>query len=996
MYNEEFVMSRGTSAATAPAAPAATAATNNAAVAADVARRFDDDSDRRGRPGGATGDARPEDLARQPLYERHARDGQRCYAYAEDDRERYSNRERHEYGHAASQWRADSELTQGRRRDGHWAHMPDGLFSWRGEKSFPDTAARSDAHSEHSRRYEQPLHAASGHNRHSPPRAQPHAGEGPRLIGDAGAAWRAPPRKSFIGQKRDRDPGCNRDGKWVWRSELERSHGRAQEHHGERRRPDILSEGRVDHGIQTSGAQPCRDEATAARCDPLRHDEQRMHGAGGVERRDSHADHRAPPLAPTGAAPPFALRVPTYIAAAGAARSPAPLELNRQLNQRLTQAKNARELLRLHAEYGGSFNVVNLATCWSRLGRVGCREGFARQLEALREQTLATLGEWGARALSNLAHALGKLEACGDAWSSLWAAVARASLQRLSEFKPQELSNMAWAYATAGHAPALLDAISAEAAPRVREFNEQDLANTAWAYATAGHAAPVLFDAIAVEAVRRVHEFTPQGLANTLWAYSTTGHSAPALLDAIAVEAVRRVRKFNAQGLANTAWAYATAGYTAPAILDAISAEAAPRVCEFKSQELSNLAWAYATAGHAAPTLLDAIAAEAAQRVREFKPQGLANTAWAYATAGHAAPALLGAIAAEAAQRVREFNPQNLAQIVLAYATAGHAAPTLLDAIAAEAAPRVREFNPQDLANTAWAYATAGHTAPALLDAIAAEAAQRVREFNPQNLAQIVWAYATTGHAAPTLLDAIAAEAAPRVREFNPQNLANTSWAYATAGHAAPALLDAIAAEAVRRVPEFNAQDLTNTAWAYAVANHPTDGSGLFGEQFARSCEEVAAELTHKNLSQLHQWALWHAGERGRSDCLPSDALLERCRAACCSNVGRPSRMQRDVGVALASLGLQPEEEVVLHEGYSLDFVVEWCGDRVGVEVDGPSHFKGREPNSATLLKRRQLRCLGWRLVSVSYWEWDEVVASSQRANEYLESLLEAARAPPG
>ena len=157
---------------------------------------------------------------------------------------------------------------------------------------------------------------------------------------------------------------------------------------------------------------------------------------------------------------------------------------------------------------------------------------------------------------------------------------------------------------------------------------------------------------------------------------------------------------------------------------------------------------------------------------------------------------------------------------------------------------------------------------------------------------------------------------------------------------------------------------------------------------FARRCEEVATELRIKDLCQLHQWVLWHAGERGRSDCLPSDALLERCRAAFCSNVGRPSRMQRDVGVALVSLGLHPEEEVVLHEGYSLDFVLEWCGDRVGVEVDGPSHFKGREPNSATLLKRRQLRHLGWRLVSVPYWEWDEVVASSQRANEYLASLL--------
>jgi hypothetical protein len=44
--------------------------------------------------------------------------------------------------------------------------------------------------------------------------------------------------------------------------------------------------------------------------------------------------------------------------------------------------------------------------------------------------------------------------------------------------------------------------------------------------------------------------------------------------------------------------------------------------------------------------------------------------------------------------------------------------------------------------------------------------------------------------------------------------------------------------------------------------------------------------------------------------------------------------------------------------------------------------------NSATLLKRRQLRHLGWRLVSVPYWEWDEVGASSQRAEEYLASRL--------
>ncbi len=97
--------------------------------------------------------------------------------------------------------------------------------------------------------------------------------------------------------------------------------------------------------------------------------------------------------------------------------------------------------------------------------------------------------------------------------------------------------------------------------------------------------------------------------------------------------------------------------------------------------------------------------------------------------------------------------------------------------------------------------------------------------------------------------------------------------------------------------------------------------------------------------------------------------------------------MQRNVGVTLASLGLSPEEEVVLLEGYSLDFKVEWRGERVGVEVDGPSHFVGCEPNGATVLKRRQLRPLGWRLVSVPYWEWDAV----QHRSAYLSSALDTA-----
>jgi hypothetical protein len=359
----------------------------------------------------------------------------------------------------------------------------------------------------------------------------------------------------------------------------------------------------------------------------------------------------------------------------------------------------------------------------------------------------------------------------------------------------------------------------------------------------------------------------------------------------------------------------------------------------------------------------------------EVKPQELANTAWAFATAGRAAPALFDAIAAEATRRVGEFNPQAMADMAWAFATAGHAAPALLEAIAAEAAPRVGKFKPQELANTAWAFETARRAAPALLDAIAAEAASRVGEFKPQELASTAWAFATAGRAALALFDAIAAEAAPRVGEFMPHELANTAWAFATAGRTAPALFDAIAAEATRRVGEFKPQNLANTAWRFAVTDtlSPAALVRLFGNDFSRRCDVLADSFMHEDLTQLHQWWLWYTSEKGQSKGLPSQKLLQRCRVAFSAADARPSNVQRQVGSTLSLLGLKPICEVRTGEGYSLNLLVVWRGQQVAIEVDGPSHYVGREPKGATLLKRRQLRHWGWRLVSTPYWEWAEL-----------------------
>jgi RAP domain len=94
----------------------------------------------------------------------------------------------------------------------------------------------------------------------------------------------------------------------------------------------------------------------------------------------------------------------------------------------------------------------------------------------------------------------------------------------------------------------------------------------------------------------------------------------------------------------------------------------------------------------------------------------------------------------------------------------------------------------------------------------------------------------------------------------------------------------------------------------------------------------------------------------------------------------------------------QIQEEVRTKSGYRLDAVIVYRGDRFGVEIDGPFHVVGRSPtpNGRTVLKHRQLRALeGWNLVSIPYWEWDEICDDASRSptlesrkHAYLRNLL--------
>ena len=85
------------------------------------------------------------------------------------------------------------------------------------------------------------------------------------------------------------------------------------------------------------------------------------------------------------------------------------------------------------------------------------------------------------------------------------------------------------------------------------------------------------------------------------------------------------------------------------------------------------------------------------------------------------------------------------------------------------------------------------------------------------------------------------------------------------------------------------------------------------------------------------------------------------------------------------------EEAVDAVSGYSIDILVADGGTGVAIEVDGPTHYLGggRVPKGSTMLKRRHLEQLGYRAVSVPYWEWGSLSGRAEK-EAYVRQLLGA------
>ena len=282
------------------------------------------------------------------------------------------------------------------------------------------------------------------------------------------------------------------------------------------------------------------------------------------------------------------------------------------------------------------------------------------------------------------------------------------------------------------------------------------------------------------------------------------------------------------------------------------------------------------------------------------------------------------------AQDLRFFNLQDLSNTVWAYAKAGQSYPALFKKFADAVIARDLNpsFNPLSFSHIVWAYAKVGDYNRTLFKKIAnAIIVRDISTFDLQSLSIIAWAFATANIYHQRLFDVIAEAAISWACEFSALQTANLLWAYASIGRESQRLFASFVPTVAALMQVFCHQGLANIAWSYSVSN--VTAPHLFDCGFIAALLDREHEFIDAELRQLHQWQLWQF-ELGSATKLPF-SLQQHCYDAFILDRVCSSGMQDDVVHGLTSIGLEPQEEMLMPSGYQLDAYVMVNGVNVGV-----------------------------------------------------------------
>jgi len=629
---------------------------------------------------------------------------------------------------------------------------------------------------------------------------------------------------------------------------------------------------------------------------------------------------------------------------------------------------------------------------------------------------------------------------------NLFATFAKVARHRIQTYSEQGLVNTLWAFGKAGiDAPELFETALRCALPRIGTYLAEHVSQLLQALSNSTFRSPTVFKFVTAlcenqPVIRRLVEFgDAQCCVVTMHSLASLGHAVPGSLAAQLLHALMKLQP-DPRHLTQFTWALVTSadaggvGGALGGLLDLLSARAISSARAFNNKDCALLPWSLwkGCCEHGkgfTPVAKDCVLTLVSHAtVKELTDHDLSNIATVFHHCPELSvpPSLAHKMKEEVHGRLGTLQPQHFGSSVRFLATCQAGTPELWADIEAAWLRRHRTFDPQATVSLIWAIGTAGATALTLHSVLgSSETLTRILECpSAQWLANIAWGCAASEVGLPSIFGPVCDAASALLRrspkDFKLAELSMMLWAVATSGYhvhprAKPVFEAAMGYLTGCDVSECDGQSVCNLLWAWAVADM-REHRALLRRLHAHFLSLLqSGRVNRRGMSQAHQYQLWVQLELKEEALLFEPSMRQRCREAMelTHKVITVSGFQHHVARVLRELEVSYQLEHNLH-GYSVDLALP--SSRVAVEVDGPHHYMynfapGRESqsignakakvvavNGASMLKERIMSALGWRSVSIPFFEFElmqnpyDPTAVTAEHKRYLSAKLSAAK----